>query len=62
MTDLIADMLMRIRNAAHGRHQRVDVPSSHFKAEIAASWSVKVSISRFFKPCTETADGTARGR
>lgn len=35
MTDPIADMLTRIRNAVHARHQRVDVPSSNFKAEIA---------------------------
>jgi small subunit ribosomal protein S8 len=35
MTDPIADMLTRIRNAVHGRHQRVDVPASTFKVEIA---------------------------
>jgi small subunit ribosomal protein S8 len=35
MTDPIADMLTRIRNAVHARHQRVDVPASTFKAEIA---------------------------
>ena len=35
MTDPIADMLTRIRNAVHSRHQRVDVPSSGFKVEIA---------------------------
>jgi small subunit ribosomal protein S8 len=35
MTDPIADMLTRIRNAVHGRHQRVDVPASRFKAEVA---------------------------
>jgi len=35
MTDPIADMLTRIRNAVHGRHQRVDVPASRFKTEIA---------------------------
>jgi len=35
MTDPIADMLTRIRNAVHARHQRVDVPSSTFKVEIA---------------------------
>jgi small subunit ribosomal protein S8 len=35
MTDPIADMLTRIRNAVHSRHQRVDVPASNFKAEIA---------------------------
>ena len=31
MTDPIADMLTRIRNAVHARHQRVDVPASRFK-------------------------------
>jgi small subunit ribosomal protein S8 len=35
MTDPIADMLTRIRNAVHARHQRVEVPASRFKAEIA---------------------------
>ena len=35
MTDPIADMLTRIRNAVHARHQRVDVPASNFKADIA---------------------------
>jgi small subunit ribosomal protein S8 len=35
MTDPIADMLTRIRNAVHARRQRVDVPASRFKAEIA---------------------------
>ena len=35
MTDPIADMLTRIRNAVHQRHQRVDIPASRFKAEIA---------------------------
>src|SRR3954468_22763046 len=35
MTDPIADMLTRIRNAVHARQQRVDVPASRFKAEIA---------------------------
>lgn len=35
MTDPIADMLTRIRNAAHARHRRVDVPASKMKAAIA---------------------------
>src|SRR5437762_6353598 len=35
MTDPIADMLTRIRNAASAKHTRVDVPSSRLKAEIA---------------------------
>jgi len=35
MSDPISDMLTRIRNAVHARHQRVDVPASTFKADIA---------------------------
>jgi small subunit ribosomal protein S8 len=35
MTDPIADMLTRIRNAVRARHQRVDIPASRFKLEIA---------------------------
>ena len=35
MTDPIADMLTRIRNAVHARHQRVDMPTSTLKVEIA---------------------------
>src|SRR5688500_3707290 len=35
MTDPIADMLARIRNATIGRHTRVDMPSSRLKVEIA---------------------------
>ena len=35
MTDPIADMLARIRNATESRHPRVDMPSSRLKVEIA---------------------------
>ena len=35
MTDPIADMLSRIRNATIGRHPNVDMPSSRLKVEIA---------------------------
>ena len=35
MTDPIADMLTRIRNAVSSRHARVDMPASRLKAEIA---------------------------
>jgi small subunit ribosomal protein S8 len=35
MTDPIADMLTRIRNAVSSRHTRVDMPASRLKAEIA---------------------------
>ena len=35
MTDPIADMLTRIRNAGQRRHRRVDMPVSKLKLEIA---------------------------
>ena len=35
MTDPIADMLARIRNATLARHTRVEMPSSRLKVEIA---------------------------
>ena len=35
MTDPVADMLTRIRNACTAGHRRVDVPSSKLKAELA---------------------------
>ena len=35
MTDPIADMLARLRNATIARHTRVDMPSSRLKVEIA---------------------------
>jgi small subunit ribosomal protein S8 len=35
MTDPIADMLTRLRNAVLAKHTRVDVPASRLKVEIA---------------------------
>lgn len=35
MTDPIADMLTRIRNACQSKHRRVDMPASKMKVEIA---------------------------
>ena len=35
MTDPIADMLTRIRNACGSKHRRVDMPASKMKVEIA---------------------------
>jgi small subunit ribosomal protein S8 len=35
MTDPIADMLTRLRNACASRHRRVDMPASKMKTEIA---------------------------
>ena len=35
LTDPVADFLTRIRNAIRARHQKLDVPASKLKAEIA---------------------------
>ncbi|MBW2057857.1 MAG: 30S ribosomal protein S8 [Deltaproteobacteria bacterium] len=35
VSDPIADMLTRIRNASNARHEKVDVPASRMKNEIA---------------------------
>ena len=35
MTDPIADMLTRIRNANRARHEKVEIPASRLKQEIA---------------------------
>jgi len=36
MTDPIADMLTRIRNANHMRHDKVEIPASRLKSDILA--------------------------
>jgi small subunit ribosomal protein S8 len=46
-TDPIADFLTRIRNAAAAKHQRVDVPVSKLKAEIARILKEEGYISTF---------------
>ena len=35
MTDPVADMLTRLRNASRAKHARVDVPASKLKREMA---------------------------
>ena len=35
MSDVIADMLTRIRNAGTARHETVDIPASNMKKAIA---------------------------
>ncbi len=35
MTDPVADMLTRIRNACQAKHKRVDIPASKLKREVA---------------------------
>jgi small subunit ribosomal protein S8 len=47
MTDPIADMLSRIRNATQSRHPRVDMPTSRLKVEIARILESEVYIQGF---------------
>ena len=35
LTDPVADMLARVRNSLQARHQKVDIPASRLKLEIA---------------------------
>ena len=51
-TDPIGDFLTRIRNAAAAKHQRVDVPVSKLKTEIARILKEEGYISNF-KPTEE---------
>jgi small subunit ribosomal protein S8 len=46
-TDPIADFLTCIRNAAAAKHQRVDVPASRLKSEIARILKEEGYISTF---------------
>ena len=47
MTDPIADMLTRIRNACGAKHRRVDMPASKMKVEIARILKEHSLISDF---------------
>lgn len=58
MTDPIADMLTRIRNAVYARHPRVDVPASRFKTEIARILEQEGYIQGF-KLLDRTPEGPA---
>jgi small subunit ribosomal protein S8 len=47
LTDPVADMLARIRNAIRARHQKVDVPASKLKLEIARILKEEGYVSNF---------------
>jgi small subunit ribosomal protein S8 len=47
MTDPVADMLTRIRNANRAKHKRVDVPRSNLKVEIARVLLREKFISKY---------------
>jgi len=47
MTDPVADFLARVRNAIHARHQKVDVPLSKLKLEMARILKEEGYIANF---------------
>jgi small subunit ribosomal protein S8 len=53
MTDPIADMLTRIRNACGAKHRRVDIPQSKVKVEIARVLKENALISDYRSVPTE---------
>jgi small subunit ribosomal protein S8 len=57
MTDPIADMLTRIRNATIARHTRVDIPASTLKLEIAKILELEGYIQSFKTVDTPDGDG-----
>jgi small subunit ribosomal protein S8 len=59
MTDPIADMLTRIRNGITSRHDRVELPSSKLKVEVAKILKSEGFISNF-KVVEEGAQPTLR--
>jgi small subunit ribosomal protein S8 len=56
LTDPVADMLSRIRNANKALHERVEMPSSRLKAEIARILKEEGYISDFHIRSGESFD------
>ncbi len=52
LTDPVADFLTRIRNAQRARHQKLDVPASKLKAEVARILKEEGYIANY-KPAEE---------
>jgi small subunit ribosomal protein S8 len=47
MTDPIADMLTRVRNASAARHSQVEIPSSKMKLEIARIMTEQGYVAKY---------------
>jgi small subunit ribosomal protein S8 len=59
LTDPVADFLTRIRNAMRARHQKLDVPASKLKAEIARILKEEGYIANY-KPTEEDGQKVLR--
>jgi small subunit ribosomal protein S8 len=56
MTDPIADMLTRVRNASSARHSQVEIPSSKMKIEIARIMSEQGYVAKYELKAGEHGD------
>jgi small subunit ribosomal protein S8 len=56
MTDPIADMLTRIRNATQAGHRKVDIPASNLKRSVA-----ELLVKQGYVERVETVNGDAQG-
>ncbi|NJC88198.1 MAG: 30S ribosomal protein S8 [Desulfuromonas sp.] len=59
MTDPIADMLTRVRNAGMAKHPKVDIPSSNLKVAVATVLK-NLGYVRNFKVITDDKQGVLR--
>ena len=59
LTDPVADFLTRIRNAMRSKHQKLDVPASKLKAEIARILKEEGYIANY-KPTEEDGQKVLR--
>ena len=59
MTDPIADMLTRIRNAGMAKHQKLDIPSSNLKVAIASVLK-DLGYIKNFKTLSDDKQGVLR--
>jgi len=59
MTDPIADMLTRIRNAGLAKHQKVDLPSSNLKVAVASVLK-DLGYIKNFKTVSDEKQGVLR--
>lgn len=59
MTDPVADMLTRIRNAIRARHDKVDIPASNLKTELARILKEEGYIQNY-KRIADDKQGTLR--
>jgi len=56
MTDPIADMVTRVRNASAARHSQVEIPSSKMKLEIARIMTEQGYVARYELKAGEHGD------